>query len=415
MEKLLLGKPGIDERKIRSDFPILSRQINGKQLAYLDNAATTQKPNQVIDVISDYYRNSNANIHRAVHTLGNEATEMYEGARGKIASFINASPREVIFTRNATEAINLVAFSFGAGLKKGDEIITTLMEHHSNIVPWQMLESNGVKVRYVDVDEEGNLKLDQYNEFVNENTKIIAVAHASNVLGTINPVSSIAKIAHDAGALLVVDGAQGAPHMPVDVHALDADFYAFSGHKMLGPTGIGVLYGRRNLLEGMQPFLRGGDMIKEVYTTHTTFNDLPHKFEAGTPNIADTIGFGAALDYLANIGMENVLRHERALTKYALEKLSGINGLKIYGPLDTSMRTGAVSFNLADIHSHDVASILDDEGIAIRSGHSCAMPLMTRLGVPSVARASVYIYNTKEEIERLADALEKAASIFKIG
>ncbi len=409
------GSVDFDIASIRADFPILSRIVNGKQLVYLDNAATTQKPNQVIEALVRYYAQYNSNIHRAVHTLGEEATERHEDVRAMLARFIGArSPKEIIFTRNSTEAINLIAYSLGSTLSKGDEIISTVMEHHSNIVPWQMLESKGVKVRYVDIDESGHLKMEQYDDFLTERTKLVAVTHASNVLGTINDVKKIAKLAHDHSALVLVDGAQSVPHMPVDVQELGCDFLALSGHKMLGPTGIGALYGKKEILEQMQPFLRGGDMIKTVSLEKTTFNDLPYKFEAGTPNIADAIALGAAIEYLEGIGMNRIRRHEIEITKYALKQLSAISGLTIYGPKKAEDKTGVISFNLADIHSHDLATILDEEGIAIRSGHSCAMPLVHRLGCESVARASFYIYNTKEEIDKLAQALEKAKRVFKI-
>jgi len=404
-----------DVNKIRQGFPILKQKVHGKPLIYLDNAATSQKPQQVIDALINYYKNYNANIHRGVHRLSEIATEEHEAVRARVANFISAkSPKEIIFTRNTTEAINIVAYSFGTALKKGDNIISTVMEHHSNIVPWQMLKKRGVELRFVDIDDEGKLRTEEYDELIDENTKIVAVTQASNVLGTINDIRKIVKIAHDAGALIVVDGAQSTPHMPVDVQKLDCDFFAFSGHKMLGPTGIGVLYGKRQLLEQMQPFLRGGDMIKEVHLEETTFNDLPYKFEAGTPNVADTIAFGAAIDYLQDLGMTSVRRHEIQLTRYALDVLNEIKGMKIYGPQDPKEKAGVISFNLADIHSHDVATIVDEEGIAIRSGHNCAMPLMKRLGCESVARASFYIYNTEDEIDKLKSALEKVKKVFKI-
>ncbi len=404
-----------DVNQIRQDFPILQQKVHGKPLIYLDNAATTQKPKKVINALVEYYENYNSNVHRGVHTLSQTATEHYESVRTRTAQFINAkSPKEIVFTRNATEAINIVAYSLGTTLKKGDNVVSTVMEHHSNIVPWQMLKNRGVELRFVDIDEEGKLEMGQYGDLIDENTKIVAVTQASNVLGTINDIKKISKIAHDSGALIVVDGAQGTPHMPVDVQDTGADFFAFSSHKMLGPTGIGVLYGKKQILENLQPFLRGGDMIKEVTIEETTFNDLPYRFEAGTPNIADTIAFGAAIDYLEGLGMKNVRRHETELTKYALNVLSEIKNMKIYGPSDPGKKAGIISFNLAGIHPHDVATIVDEEGIAVRSGHSCAMPLMKRLGCESVARASFYVYNTEDEIDRLKLALEKAKKIFKI-
>jgi cysteine desulfurase/selenocysteine lyase len=402
-----------DVNRVRADFPILKRLVNGKQLIYLDNAATTQKPNQVIEAIVRYYTHYNSNIHRAVHTLGEEATNKHEEARALLAKFIGAkSEKEIIFTRNATEAINLVAHSLE--WKKGDEIVATVMEHHSNIVPWQMLKSKGVKVKYVDIDAEGKLKMEQYKKLITNRTRLVAVTHASNVLGTINNVKKIAKIAHDHDAFMLVDGAQSVPHMPVDVQKIDCDFFALSGHKMLGPTGIGALYAKKEILENMRPFLHGGDMIKTVTLEETTFNEVPYRFEAGTPSIADAIGLGAAIRYLEDIGMNKVRQHEIELTKYALKQLSSISSLVIYGPKKAEEKSGVISFNLADIHSHDLATIVNEEGIAIRSGHSCAMPLMKRLGCESVARASFYVYNTKEEIDKLVKALEKAKRIFKV-
>jgi cysteine desulfurase/selenocysteine lyase len=404
-----------DTAGIRADFPILRRLMNGKQLVYLDNAATTQKPNQVIEALVRYYTQYNSNVHRAVHALAEEATNAYEESRNKTAKFIGSkSVSEIIFTRNATESLNLLAYSLGATLKKGDEIVSTVMEHHSNIVPWQSLKNKGVVVRYVDIDNEGHLRMDQLENMVTNKTKIVTVTHASNVLGTINDVRKISKIAHDHGALVAVDGAQSAPHMPVDVQDLGCDFFTLSGHKMLAPTGIGALWSRKELLEQMQPFMYGGEMIRTVTLEEATFNSVPHKFEAGTPNIADAIALGAAVDYLENIGMGKVRRHETELTRYALEKMSSIGGLTIYGPKSAEEKSGVIAFNLGDIHPHDMASILDEEGIAIRSGHACAMPLMRRLGCESVSRASFYIYNTKEEIDLLVAALNKAKRIFRI-
>lgn len=414
MSKQSAGKE-FDVNRIRQDFPILKRKVNGKPLIYLDNAATTQKPISVIKTLSDYYESCNSNIHRAVHDLSEIATERYEDARKKTRSFINAaSPKEIVFTKNATEAINLIAYSLGTTLKKGDEIVSTVMEHHSNIVPWQMLESRGVKIRYVDIDDDGKLEMEQYKKLITKKTRIVTVTQMSNVLGTINDVKHIAKIAHESGAVIAVDGAQSVPHMPVDVRDLDIDFLAFSGHKMLGPTGVGVLYGKKELLEKMQPFLRGGDMIKEVSLKGTVFGDTPLKFEAGTSSIADVIALGTAIDYLSSLGMKNVRKHGIELTEYALKRLSEIRGIKIYGPESTGNKSGIVSFNIEGIHSHDVASIVNDSGIAIRSGHSCAMPLMKRLGCSTAARASFYIYNTKNEIDKLANALEKAKKIFRV-
>ncbi len=414
MGKQSAGKE-FDVDRIRQDFPILRRKVNDKPLIYLDNAATTQKPRSVVKALSDYYEKYNSNIHRAVHDLSEIATERYEDARKNTGSFINAaSPREIVFTKNATEAINLIAYSLGATLKRGDEIVSTVMEHHSNIVPWQMLKSRGIKIKYVDIDDDGKLKMEQYSKLITKKTRMVTVTQRSNVLGTINDVKHIAKIAHESGAVIVVDGAQSVPHMPVDVRDLDVDFLAFSGHKMLGPTGVGVLYGKKELLEKMQPFLRGGDMIKEVSLEGAVFGDIPLKFEAGTSSIADVIALGTAIDYLSSLGMKNVRKHDVELTEYVLERLSEINGIKIYGPESASNKSGIVSFNIDGIHSHDVASIVNEDGIAIRSGHSCAMPLMKRLGCNTTARASFYIYNTKNDIDKLAAALEKAKKIFRV-
>jgi len=404
----------MNTNKIRKDFPILKRKVNGKPLVYLDNAATSQKPKIVIDSLTNYYEKYNANVHRGIHKLSEEATQAYEETRKKIAKFINAkSEKEIIFTKNTTEAINLVMYSFGMQLKSGNEIISSVMEHHSNIVPWQFLQNFGIKLKFVDINEDGTLNIEDYEKLITEKTKLIAVVHVSNVLGTINPIKEISRIAHKNNALLLVDAAQSVPHMKVDVQAMDCDFMAFSAHKMLGPTGVGVLYGKREILEGIKPFLYGGDMIREVSLYETKYNEVPWKFEAGTPNIADVIAFGAAIDYLEKIGMKNVEKHERDLTKYALRKLSKIKNLEIYGPENPDQRIGVISFNLKNIHPHDVASILDQEGIAIRSGHLCAQPLMKRLNIQAAARASFYLYNTKEEINKLAAALLKTKKVFK--
>ncbi|MBI2579070.1 MAG: cysteine desulfurase [Candidatus Aenigmarchaeota archaeon] len=398
-------------KKIRKDFPILGRKISGKKLVYLDNAATTQKPKAVIDALDEYYEQRNSNVHRGVHTLAEEATEAYEESRKKLARFINADRREIIFTRGTTEAINLVKFSLG--FEKGDEIVTTVMEHHSNIVPWLMLKKKGIAVKFVDVNEDGLLEEEQYDDLITEKTKLVTVAHVSNVLGTINDVKKIAGIAHDSGALCLVDAAQSVPHMPVDVKQLQCDFLALSGHKMLGPTGSGALYGKKQLLEEMEPFQGGGEMIKTVSTEKATWNDLPWKFEAGTPNIADSIVLGAAVDYLQKAGMKNIREHEKDLTKYALSRLSEVKGLTIYGP-EAGDRGGVVSFNLGDIHAHDLASVLNDDGIAVRSGHHCAMPLHTRLGIVATARASFYLYNTPAEIDKLVASLKRARKVFRL-
>ena len=399
---------------IRKDFPILQRVVNGHQLAYLDNAATSQKPLAVLRAMDDYYRNTNANVHRGVHTLSEEATAQYEGARGRIGRFINAgSSKEIIFTRNATEAINLVAYSWGLdNLGPGDEVLITEMEHHANIVPWQLIcQRTGATLRYVPIDAQGSLRLDLLDELLTERTRLFAFVAMSNVLGAINPAAEMVARAHAVGALALVDAAQSVPHMPVDVQALDCDFLVFSSHKMCGPTGVGVLYGRRAVLEGMSPFMGGGDMIREVHMDGSRWNSLPWKFEAGTPAIAEVIGLGAAVDYLSNLGMGWVREQEHALVSYAVEKLTQVEGLRIIGP-SGEQRSGVAAFTLADIHPHDIAAILDSEGIAIRAGHHCAQPIHDHFGIAATARASFYFYNTFEEVDRLAAALEKVQSVF---
>jgi cysteine desulfurase/selenocysteine lyase len=407
---------GFDVRSIRADFPILDRLVHGRPLVYLDNAATSQTPRQVVKALVDYYENYNANIHRAVHTLGEEATAAYEGAREKVRAFINApSAESVIFTRGTTEAINLVAYSWGrANVREGDEILLTQMEHHSNLIPWQRLaKETGATVRYLPVDADGRLELNGLENLFEANTRMVALPHVSNSLGTINPVEAVAAEARRQGVMVLVDGAQGAPHVPVDVQAIGADFYAFSAHKMLGPTGVGVLYGRRELLEEMDPFLGGGEMIRKVTYEGATWNDLPWKFEAGTPNVADTIAFGAAIDYLCDLGMAAVRKHEMELTAYALKKLGEIPGITLYGPPDAADRGGVVSFNFDDLHPHDLGQVLDQHGVAIRSGHHCTQPLWRHYGVSGSARASFYIYNTVEEVDTLADAIRAALAYFK--
>ena len=399
---------------IRKDFPILQRVVNGHQLAYLDNAATSQKPLAVLQAMDDYYRNTNANVHRGVHTLSEEATAQYEGARGRIGRFINAgSSKEIIFTRNATEAINLVAYSWGLdNLGPGDEVLITEMEHHANIVPWQLIcKRTGATLRYVPIDAQGSLRLDLLDELLTERTRLFAFVAMSNVLGAINPAAELVARAHAVGALALVDAAQSVPHMPVDVQALDCDFLVFSSHKMCGPTGVGVLYGRRAVLEGMSPFMGGGDMIREVHMDGSRWNSLPWKFEAGTPAIAEVIGLGAAVDYLSHLGMGWVREQEHALVSYAVEKLTQVEGLRIIGP-SGEQRSGVAAFTLADIHPHDIAAILDSEGIAIRAGHHCAQPIHDHFGIAATARASFYFYNTFEEVDRLAAALEKVQSVF---
>jgi cysteine desulfurase/selenocysteine lyase len=407
----------VNSYELRNDFPIFRRKINGKELVYLDNASTTQKPNCVIDAISDFYTNYNSNIHRAVYQLAEEATVLYEHSREKIANFINVRPEEIIFTRNTTESINLIAHSWArTNLKKDDGIAITELEHHSNIVPWQILSQEiGTRLEYVGIDDNGFLDLEHLIDLISsKKVKLISLSHMSNVLGTIVPIEKIIKIAHENDIPVLVDGAQSVPHMPVDVKKMDCDFLVFSAHKMLGPTGVGVLYAKKEFLEKMRPFMGGGDMIKEVFKFHTNYNEVPYKFEAGTPNIADVVGFGAAIDYLEKIGMENVRKHEIDLTEYALESILSMKYVTVYGPKDPNYRGGVISFNIADIHPHDLATIMNDHGIAIRSGHHCAQVLMQRLDVPATSRASFYIYNTKEEIDKFVNAIKEAGRIFKI-
>ena len=410
----MIDARSLDVDAIRADFPILTRQVNGKPLIYLDSAATSQKPSAVIDAMDDYYRRYNANPHRGVYVLSEEATAGYEGARGRVATFINAaSPKEVIFTRNTTEAINLVRYSWGrANLRQGDRILLTEMEHHSNLVPWQLLASEvGARLEFLCIDDTGLLQLDQLERKL-AGVRLLGITHQSNTLGTINPIKAITAAAHRAGALVLVDGAQAVPHMSVDVRDLGVDFYAFSGHKMCGPSGIGVLWARRALLEEMPPFLGGGDMIRRVKLTEATWNDLPWKFEAGTPSVAEGIGLGAAVDYLGQLGMERVRTHERTLVDYALEKFQEIPGITIYGPADSEIHGGAISFTLPGIHPHDLATLVDREGIAVRAGHHCTQPLMDRLGVAATTRASFYVYNRPDEVDRLVDAIQKAQKVF---
>ena len=407
----------VDSYALRNDFPIFKKKINGRELVYLDNASTTQKPYSVINSITDFYTNYNSNIHRAVYQLAEEATELYEQSRKKIANFINACPEEIVFTRNTTESINLIAHSWArSNLKKDDVIALTEIEHHSNIVPWQILcQEIGTRLEYVGIDENGFLDLEHMIELISsKKVKLVSLSHMSNVLGTIVPIERIIKIAHEHGIPVIVDGAQSVPHMPVNVKNMDCDFLVFSAHKMLGPTGVGVLYAKKEFLDNMRPFMGGGDMIKEVFKFHTNYNDVPYKFEAGTPNIADVVGFGAAIDYLEKIGMENIRRHEISLTEYALESILSLKYVTVYGPRDPKYRGGVISFNIADIHPHDLATIMNDYGIAIRSGHHCAQVLMQRLDVPATSRASFYIYNTKEEIDKFVNAIKEAGRIFKI-
>jgi cysteine desulfurase/selenocysteine lyase len=407
--------PRFEDGHIREDFPILKREVRpGVPLIYLDSAATSQKPIPVIEAMNRYYREYNANIHRGIHALAEEATEAYESARRRIAAFINApSPEELIFTRNTTESINLVANTWGRKfLQAGDLILLTEMEHHSNLVPWQMLaEELSLRLEFIPVSPQGLLDLDEYHNLLKLGPKLLSLTHMSNVLGTINPLDEILPAAKAAGAVTLVDGAQSVPHFPVDLSRLEADFYAFSSHKMLGPTGIGALYGRRELLEKMPPFLGGGEMIKRVELRRFTSNDLPHKFEAGTPAIAEAVGFGAAVDYLSEIGMAEIERQEKRITGYALEKLSLISDLEILGP-GIEEKGGVVSFYIEDIHAHDVAQILDSVGIAVRAGHHCAQPLHIRFNLPATTRASFYLYNTEDEVDRLVEGIKKVKSIF---
>ncbi|MCY8093029.1 cysteine desulfurase SufS [Bacillus haynesii] len=402
----------MNAKDIREQFPILSQQVNGHDLVYLDSAATSQKPRVVIETIDEYYNSYNSNVHRGVHTLGTKATDGYEGAREKVRKFINAkSMQEIIFTRGTTTALNTVALSYArANLKPGDEIVITPMEHHANIIPWQQaVKATGATLKYIPLQEDGTISLYDVRETVTENTKIVSAAHVSNVLGTINPIKEMAKIAHENGAVMVVDGAQSTPHMKIDVQDLDCDFYTFSAHKMCGPTGIGVLYGKKALLENMEPAEFGGEMIDFVGLYESTWKELPWKFEAGTPIIAGAIGLGAAIDFLEDIGLDEILAHEHRLAAYTLERFKELEGATVYGP---AKRAGLVTFNLEDVHPHDVATVLDAEGVAVRAGHHCAQPLMKWLNVSATARASFYLYNTEEDIDKLIEALQKTKEYF---
>lgn len=401
--------------ELRKLFPILDQEVNGHPLVYLDSAATSQKPVQVIEAVNDYYRHSNSNVHRGVHTLGNRATDLYEGARDKVRTFINAaSTKEIVFLRGTTTALNLVAQSYGrANVKEGDEIVITTMEHHSNIIPWQQLaKATGATLKYIPLQEDGTISLEDVRATVTPNTKIVSVMMVSNVLGTINPIEEITKIAHNNGAVMVVDGAQAAPHLAIDVKKLNCDFFAFSGHKMCGPTGIGVLYGKQALLEEMEPIEFGGEMIDFVGLYESTWKELPWKFEGGTPIIAGAIGLGAAIDFLRDIGLDHIEQHEHKLAAYAMDALSDIPDIKIYGPKKGNDRASVVTFNLGDVHPHDVATVLDAEGIAVRAGHHCAQPLMKWCEASATARASFYLYNTEEDIDRLAASLLKTKEYF---
>ncbi|UDM79282.1 cysteine desulfurase [Vagococcus fluvialis] len=406
------------DNKIKNDFPILFQEVNDEPLVYLDNAATSQKPKQVIDSLVHYYEHDNANVHRGVHTLAERATSSYEASREKVRNFINAkSTKEVLFTRGTTTAINWLSRSYGdANVSAGDEILISQMEHHSNIVTWQELaKRQNATLVYVNLTDEGELDIEDFKKKLSHKTKIVSLAHASNVLGVVNPIKELAKLVHEVGAVMVVDGAQSVPHMSVDVQELDADFYAFSGHKMCGPTGIGVLYGKQNLLEKMEPIEFGGEMIDFVYHDHSTWTELPWKFEAGTPNIAGAIALGSAINYLTEIGMDNIHQHEQELVEYVFPKLKAIEGLTIYGPQDPKKHTGVIAFNIDGVHPHDTSTALDMEGVAVRAGHHCVQPLLTYLGVQSTARASFYFYNTKKDADRLVEAIIATKEFFTDG
>jgi cysteine desulfurase/selenocysteine lyase len=405
----------LDVERLRADFPILSRQVHGKPLVYLDNAATTQKPTQVLDAFDGFYREHNANVHRGLHALSMEASEMYEAAHETVADFIGAKGmEEIVFTQGTTDSINLVAYAYGLNeLGKGDDVVGTVMEHHSNFVPWQQItRMRGATFKHIPITKDGHLDMEAAKKLITNRTRLVTVTAASNVLGTINPIRELADLAHERNALLLVDAAQSVPHMPTDVARLDADLLAFSGHKMLGPTGIGVLYGKRDVLDAMKPFRYGGEMIRRVTFEESRWNDLPWKFEAGTPIIAPGIGLAAAIDYLERLGMDNVREHEVALTRYALRRLKELPGLKVYGPQKAEERSGLAAFTLGDVHAHDVADLLDREGIAVRAGHHCAQPLATLLDVVSTARASFYVYNHEKEVDGLVDALEGIQRLF---
>ncbi|KSU58668.1 cysteine desulfurase [[Bacillus] enclensis] len=405
----------MDVKEIRKHFPILDQEVNGQPLVYLDSAATSQKPISVIEAVNDYYRGYNSNVHRGVHTLGTRATDGYEGAREKVRKFINApSTQEVIFTRGTTTSINTIASSYGrANLSEGDEIVITHMEHHSNIIPWQQLaKETGAVLKYVPLQEDGTITLEDVKETVTSQTKIVSIMMVSNVLGTMNPIKEITKIAHENGAVMVVDGAQAAPHMKIDVQDLDCDFFAFSAHKMVGPTGIGVLYGKKKHLNKMEPVEFGGEMIDFVGLQESTWKELPWKFEGGTPIIAGAIGLGAAIDFLEDIGLDNIEAYEHKLAAYALDKMNSVEGMTIYGPKDPGQRAGLVTFNIDDVHPHDLATVLDADGIAVRAGHHCAQPLMKWLNVSATARASFYLYNTEEDIDKLVAGLVKTKEFF---
>ena len=406
----------LDVERIRADFPILQRRVNGRPLVYFNNAATTQKPRQVIQALVDFYEHTNGAVHRGVDTLSAETTDAYEAARARVGRFIGVDdPLEIVFTRNTTESLNLVAACWGRGnLEPGDEVLATMMEHHSNLVPWQrVVQETGARIRLVPLRPDGTLDLEAFERLLTPRTRVVAVTHASNVLGTITPLAAIAERAHAVGALVVADGAQSTPHLPIDVPGLGVDFFAFSGHKMLGPTGIGVLWGRRELLEAMPPFLGGGGMIREVYEDRSTWAPLPEKFDAGTPNVADATALVAAVDYLTALGMDRVRAHELAMTAYALERLCALPDVTVYGPLQPEGRTGLVAFNLAGVHPHDAGTVLDEAGVAVRAGHHCCQPLHRALNVAATLRASFYIYNTVDEVDALVDALATARRLYQ--
>ena len=408
----------MDAMRIKKDFPVLDQEVNGHPLVYLDNGATSQRPQSVIDELSRFYEEDNANVHRSVHTLGERATVLYEGARQKVADLIGApSAQNIIFTKSATEGLNLIAYAWGRHhLTEGDEVLVTEMEHHSNIVSWQLAcADTGATIKAIPVSSDGFLDIDEAKKLINNRTKVLGITHVSNVLGTINPVAEVADLAHEAGAIVVCDGAQAAPHMPVDVKALHCDFYVGTGHKMCAPTGIGFVWGREEILEAMDPFHGGGEMILDVWIDHATWNEVPYKFEAGTPPFAQAIGLGAAIDYLNAIGMDAIRDHEIAITRYSFERLASIEDLIIYGPKDPEVKGGLISFTLGDIHAHDVGTICDSLGVAVRAGHHCAKPLMRKLGVPATTRASFYIYNTESDVDRLAEALLATQKTFSEG
>ena len=405
----------LDPVRIRREFPTLDQSVNGKPLVYLDNAATSQKPRAVLDALGAYYENDNSNVHRGIHELSRRATVAYEESRAKVASWVGATePAEIVWTRGTTEAINLVSTAWGLNnVREGDEILISVLEHHSNIIPWQLLaQRTGAVIKYIEIDDQGRWVLEDLSDLLTDRTKVVAISHVSNALGTVNPVKEVAAAAHEVGALVLVDGAQGAVHIKVNVQDLGVDCYAFSGHKMCGPTGIGALWARRDLLDSMEPYQGGGEMIHLVEREMSTWAKVPHKFEAGTPNIAGAIGMGAAIDFLSEVGMDAIARHERDLLEYALERVSAVGGVRIYGPESLEEHSALISFTLGDAHPHDIATILDSEGIAVRAGHHCAQLVMKHFGISATARASIYLYNTEDDIDRLAEGLEQVRSIF---